>query len=150
MARKITDKQRKNSEGRKRRLANLKPWRKGESGNPAGRPKSVTLSEAYRIALAQPFPGDPQGRTYAEIIAEKLVMNAATGEVSSAREIADRTEGRPKQMLDVDVKLLDWRELARAHGLTEDDVITEARRLIESAARSGGADSDQPPAKRGS
>jgi hypothetical protein len=150
MARKITDKQRKNSEGRKRRLANLKPWRKGESGNPAGRPKSVTLSEAYRIALAQPFPDDPQGRTYAEIIAEKLVMNAATGEVSSAREIADRTEGRPKQMLDVDVKLLDWRELARAHGLTEEDVIAEARRLIESVADSSGADGDQPPAKRGS
>jgi hypothetical protein len=150
MAKKIPVKQGKNREIGYKRPPKKTRWKPGQSGNPAGRPKSVTLSEAYRIALAQPFPGDPQGRTYAEIIAEKLVMNAATGEVSSAREIADRTEGRPKQMLDVDVKLLDWRELARAHGLTEEDVIAEARRLIESVADSSGADGDQPPAKRGS
>jgi hypothetical protein len=150
MAKKIPVKQGKNREIGYKRPPKKTRWKPGQSGNPAGRPKTVTLSEAYRIALAQPFPDDPQGRTCAEIIAEKLVMNAATGEVSSAREIADRTEGRPKQMLDVDMKLLDWRELARAHGLTEDDVITEARRLIESVADSSGADGDQPTAKTGS
>src|SRR5262245_5723846 len=98
-----TDKQSK-STGRKRgNVANLKPWRKGQSGNPAGRPKSITLSEAYRKQLAQPFPDDPQGRAYAEVIAEKMVMSAATGETASAREIADRTEGKPRQALDVDL-----------------------------------------------
>jgi len=141
MKKKAAVKQRKNTDGRKRRLANLKPWPKGVSGNPAGRPKSLTLSEAYRRALAQPFPDDPQGRTYAEIIAEKMVMSAATGEVGSAREIADRTEGKPRQAVDIDMKLLDWRAMASEHGITEEDVIREAQRLIESALDPGSAES---------
>jgi hypothetical protein len=139
---KVSDKQRKNSEGRKKRLANLKPWGKGKSGNPAGRPKSVTLSEAYRKQLAQPFPDDPQGRTYAEVIAEKLVMIAATGEVSSAREIADRTEGRPRQALEIDMSVMDWRAMAEQYGIDENDIINEAKLLIESAAAAGDSKPD--------
>lgn len=42
---KSTDKQRANSEAEARRLANLKPFPPGVSGNPAGRPKSITLSD---------------------------------------------------------------------------------------------------------
>lgn len=114
----------------------------GQSGNPSGRPKSITLSEAYRKALAQAYPDDPEGRTYAEVIADKIVMSAATGEVSSAREIADRTEGKPRQALDIDMTLLDWREIANAHGLSETDVIREARMLIESAVATGSAELD--------
>jgi hypothetical protein len=130
------------SEGRARRLANLKPWPKGMSGNPKGRPKSITLSEAYRKQLAQPFPDDPQGRTYAEVIAEKLVMNAATGEVGSAREIADRTEGKPRQALDVDLIALDWQELAKEFGLDEHEVIREALAIVKSLNGAGGSESD--------
>ena len=48
----FTDKQRENSDARARRLANLKPFPKGVSGNPAVRPKSITLSEALRRELA--------------------------------------------------------------------------------------------------
>lgn len=142
MPRRVTDKQRNNSEGRKRRLANLKPWSKGESGNPKGRPKSITLSEAYRRMLAQPLPDDPD-RTFADAIAEVLCNEAVKGNVGAAREICDRTEGKARQALDVDMKVLDWRELAREHGITEDDVIREAQRLIESANATGGAESDR-------
>lgn len=137
----ITDKQRKNSDGRKRSLANLKPFPKGVSGNPAGRPKAVTLSEAYRQQLAaQKTEGDES--TYAEVIAKMVCEEAAKGNVMAAREIADRTEGKPKQAIDVDMKLFDWRELARANGLSEQDVLNEAKRLIESATLAGGAQSD--------
>ena len=105
-------------------------WKPGQSGNPKGRPKSITLSEALRLELAKVFPGDTQERTFAEVIAQQLVRSAATGNILAAKEIADRTEGKPKQSLDVDMAVMDWREMARKYGLSEQDVINEARRLI--------------------
>lgn len=130
-------------EARKRQLANLKkPWAKGQSGNPKGRPKTRTLSEAYRAALAQPIPGDPDGRTYADKIAEMVISAAASGDVPAARELADRTEGKPRQMLDVDMAVLDWREMASKNGLNLHDVLNEAKHIIESAATPGSEEFD--------
>lgn len=138
---KITDKQRNNSEGRARRQANLKPFPTGVSGNPKGRPKSITLSEALRLQLAEVMP-EADERTYAEEIARVLCADAAKGNVMAAREIADRTEGKPKQAIDVDMSVRDWREMARTHGLTEAEVVAEAQLLIESATDSSDASSD--------
>jgi hypothetical protein len=103
----------------------------GQSGNPAGRPKSITLSEAIRLQLAQQYGED---RTYAEEIARVLCVAAVKGNVNAAREIADRTEGKPKQAIDVDMSISDWRAVAQAHGLNEQDVLREAQRLIEQSA----------------
>jgi hypothetical protein len=108
-------------------------FKPGQSGNPAGRPKSITLSEAFRRQLSQPVLNDPHGRTYAELIAARVCVAAANGDVAAAREIADRTEGKPKQAIDVDMSVSDWRQVAAAHGLNEQDVLREAKRLIESA-----------------
>lgn len=131
------DKQRQNS-GRddKGRFVQGSPngFQPGISGNPAGRPKSITLSEAYRYQLAQVVPNDPQERTYAEVIAELMCKRATQGDVAAAREVADRVEGRPRQALDVDMKVTDWREMARQSGLEIRDVIAEAQLLIESVA----------------
>jgi hypothetical protein len=74
----------------------------GQSGNPGGRPKgSVKVSSCYERTLARPFPGDPQGRTYAQVIADKTVELAAEGRIDAIKEITDRTEGRLKQTIDV-------------------------------------------------
>lgn len=131
-----TDKQRPNSEARARSLANLKPFQPGQSGNPAGRPKSITLSEALRRELAKQAPAregeEATGETLAEQIARVLCQAAAGGSVRAVQEIGDRTEGRPRQSVDVDMSVRDWRAKAKAHGLTEEDVIAEARRIIES------------------
>ncbi len=114
-------------------------FKPGASGNPKGRPKLTLLSEAIRAQLAVVAP-DADERTYAEVIAEKLCTEAAAGNVLAAREIADRTEGKPKQAIDVDLSVMDWREMARKYGVSEQDVIREAQRLIaESALDSGGA-----------
>ena len=140
MKKKVTDKQRASTEGKKRSLANLKPWPKGVSGNPAGRPKSITVSEAYRKMLAQPMPNDKDGRTYAEGIAEQIIKRAAVGDLGAAKEITDRVEGKPRQSVAVDMTVADWREMAKAAGLSEEDVIREAKRLIaQSAADASGA-----------
>lgn len=75
-------------------------WKKGQSGNPSGRPKSKTLSDAYRSKLEEPVPNDPEERTWAELIAEAQVRDAVRGNVQAAREIADRTEGRARQAIE--------------------------------------------------
>lgn len=107
------DKQRQKSRkargpGRPFEKGNAYAWRPGESGNYAGRPKRITLSEAYRNALAQIDESDPEKRTFAEVIAARQVRVAAgsTSEPSTnaAREICDRTEGKASQTVALDTK----------------------------------------------
>jgi hypothetical protein len=81
-------------------------WKKGQSGNPGGRPKSKTLSDAYKHKLEEPVPSDPEGRTWAELIAVSQVRDAVRGNVQAAREIADRTEGRPRQAIEFEDKTI--------------------------------------------
>jgi hypothetical protein len=80
-------------------------WKKGQpSPNPGGRPKSRLLSHALGARLAELKPDDPEGRTYAEVVAANLIDIACSrgaGAVTAANEIADRLEGRPTQQLDV-------------------------------------------------
>jgi hypothetical protein len=88
----------------KKRLGGItgKGFIPGQSGNPGGRPKgSVKVSSCYERALARPFPGDQQGRTYAQVIADRTVELAAEGRIDAIKEITDRTEGRSKQTIDV-------------------------------------------------
>jgi hypothetical protein len=73
------------------------PWKPGESGNPGGRPKTKLITEAYRALLDKPFPGDPQGRTGAELIALAMLKEAIKGKVNAASELADRIEGKAAQ-----------------------------------------------------
>ena len=113
-------------------------FKPGESGNPEGRPKLTLLSEALREQLAHVLPG-VDDRTVAEHIARSMISEALKGNVMAAREIADRTEGKPKQALDIDMSVRDWRQLAQAHGLSEQDVVREAKLLIESDSDSSDA-----------
>jgi hypothetical protein len=69
---------------------------------------------------------DPAGRTYAEVIAEMVCTVAATGNFQAAKEIADRTEGKAKQSIDV---TLTRTEAARYEKMVE--------RLLDKAAANG-------------
>lgn len=84
-----------------RRTQNLKPWPKGVSGNPGGRPRETPLTDACRELLSKPAPDDASGRSYAEAIAEQLGKQALAGDVHAAREIADRAEGKARQAMEV-------------------------------------------------
>ena len=81
------------------RIENLRPWAKGTSGNPQGRPRRGALTEALKAQLAS---DDSDGRTVAEQIAAALIKRALRGDVRAIREIADRTEGRPRQQFNID------------------------------------------------
>jgi len=85
-----------------------KPYRfkKGQSGNPSGRPKSKTLSDAYRNKLEEAVPDDPKGRTFAELIADAQTREAVRGNVHTARELADRSEGRARQAIEFEDKTM--------------------------------------------
>jgi len=78
-------------------------WQPGQSGNPGGRPRSLSarISEELRILLRSDCPSDGQQRTWAEVIALRLCLEAAKGNIHAATEIADRTEGRPPQAITV-------------------------------------------------
>jgi hypothetical protein len=109
---------------------------KGETGNPSGRPKLTRLTEALREQLAEEMPNASE-RTVAEAIARALIREAISGNVQAAREIGDRTEGKPKQSIDLDMQVSDWRTEAQKYGVSEQDVIHEAKLLIESIDDSG-------------
>jgi hypothetical protein len=109
----------------------------GISGNPNGRPKLTRLTECLREQLAEAMPGASES-TIAEEIAKTLIKLALSGDVSAIKEIGNRTEGLPRQSLDLDLQISDWRTLAKNYSLSEQDVINEARLLIESIDDSGG------------
>jgi Family of unknown function (DUF5681) len=76
-------------------------FKPGQSGNPGGRPRTAPLSQACRELLARPVPGNPEGCTYAEAIAQKLAEKAIEGDIRAAQELADRAEGRARQSIEV-------------------------------------------------
>lgn len=104
----------------------------GESGNPGGRAKKI-LTQALRLELAKPFPGDEQGRTYGQVIAAKLVAAAAAGDLQAAREVADRVEGKAAQSVELsdtrvpvivgpeELTSEEWQKRFAGGGETDDD-----------------------------
>ena len=90
-----------NSGSPRGRVENLKPWPKGVSGNPGGRPRRQPLTEAYLKLATQRVPGDHRGRTYADLTAERQFKAALKGSTAAAREIGDRLEGKPQQRIEM-------------------------------------------------
>jgi hypothetical protein len=122
-------------------------WRKGQSGNAGGRPKSRLLSEALRRRLAQIKEDDFEKRSYAEILADHLLeiaFSRGPAAVAAACEVANRVEGRSPQTIHVtdfaaDLQARSDQELEfyLAHNRWPDD--GEAALLLS-------APSDAPPA----
>jgi hypothetical protein len=120
----------------KNKIGNRFP--KGVSGNPSGRQKLTRLTDALRQQISETNPTAPE-ETVAEQIAQTLIKLAISGDVQAIKEIGDRTEGKPKQSLDLDLQINDWRTLAQSYSLSEQEVMNEAKLLIaESINDSGG------------
>ena len=70
-------------------------FKKGESGNPKGRPKMPDLSEAIAKILNE----EKDGRSALDAILAALRMKAAKGDVRAAQELFDRGYGKASQLI---------------------------------------------------
>lgn len=77
-------------------IANLKPFKPGQSGNLKGRPKKLP---AIDDLLAEVL-GEEDGNSTAKIILESMVKQAKKGDVRAAELLLERAYGKPKQPIE--------------------------------------------------
>jgi hypothetical protein len=76
---------------------NLKPFKKGQTGNPKGRPKLPDIREALAKVLAE----EKDGVTALEATLRALRAKATKGDVRAAEALLDRAFGKAVQRTDV-------------------------------------------------
>jgi len=75
------------------------PFKKGQSGNPAGRPKEGTSWAAVLEKIGgEKLKGSDL--TKKEAVARKLWAEAAKGQPWAINALMDRLDGKPKQVVD--------------------------------------------------
>jgi hypothetical protein len=87
-----------------RRADHLEPykWKKGESGNPLGRPKGeVNLSMRLRKQLLEALPDCKTDAVKADLVILALVEEARSGNIQAIQMILDRLEGKVTDKVDV-------------------------------------------------
>lgn len=94
----------KKTDSKKKQLDNLKPFVKGESGNPKGRPpgtENSTTRLKRLLSLVQskknPVSGKDENFTMLEQMDMAMILKALKGDVNAYREILDRWEGKATQ-----------------------------------------------------
>ena len=87
---------------------NLKPFPKGVSGNPAGKPKGTEHSKTRLkriLDLVQkkrnPITGEEEEFTVLELMDMQIIAKALKGDQRAYEAVVDRLEGKPKQTTDI-------------------------------------------------
>ena len=85
---------------------NIEPhkFKKGQSGNPNGRPKK--LPELSKI-MADILGDEKNGLTAAERILKAIEAKALKGDIKAAEMLLDRGYGKPKQTTDTNITSTD-------------------------------------------
>lgn len=78
----------------KRHKDNLKPFKKGQSGNPKGRPPKLPKLDEL---LAKVLGEEKDGKSAAEAILMALRAKAAKGDIRAAEVLLERGYGKSKQ-----------------------------------------------------
>jgi len=78
-------------------IENLKPFKKGQSGNPKGRPRKLP---ELRTLLADVLGEEKNGKTAAEKIIDKLRQKAEAGDIRAAELLLKYSYGQPVQRLE--------------------------------------------------
>jgi hypothetical protein len=77
-------------------------WKKGQSGNPKGRPKKIPELEEL---LANVLGEEKDGKTAAEAILMAIRAKAIKGDIRAAEVLMDRGYGKPKQQIDTKLEI---------------------------------------------
>jgi Family of unknown function (DUF5681) len=100
-------------------------FRKGQSGNPSGRPKSsFALERTLRERCIEVDPRDRHGRTHYEVIVAKMITVAKKGSVRAFEELNNRLFGKAPQSIALSGNVgLTTREERVAHILDKIDAL---------------------------
>ena len=79
---------------------NLKPFKKGQTGNPNGRPKLPDIKAILEEVLSEK---NDSGMTAAEALMKKLRQMGAAGTLKAMEMLLDRAYGKPKQTIDTNI-----------------------------------------------
>lgn len=89
-----------NSDKKRDRIANLKPFQPGQSGNPSGRPKKKPVTELYEKLL-----NDPNVMQMLEGSLKQMLRKGNMATVLHLREMTDRVEGKVTQPIEANVSM---------------------------------------------
>ena len=96
---KVAVKQQKNSDKKKNEHLVKHQWKKGQSGNPNGRPKSGFALNEYITDLANVELEDK--KTMLEAVVGKVYEEALDGNMTAINFLADRILGKPSQSIGI-------------------------------------------------
>lgn len=99
-------------------LLNLRPFKPGQSGNPAGRPKQVATKLIREMASEL---AEGSNETRLRRIVDALLTKAEGGDLEAVKIVFDRLEGRPRQSVSLDIG-----ERERAERMVEGMIEAEA------------------------
>ena len=93
------------------RLNNLNPFQKGESGNPAGRPKGSknrsTIARRWLEVnqnLKNPLTGVEETMSQEDLMTLALIKKAREGDVNAYKALMDSGYGAPLQQIDQSIE----------------------------------------------
>jgi hypothetical protein len=120
--------------------------KEGDVLNPSGKPKgAIDIKNRLTKMLENIAPDKIQDSkaitefctgisqiTNLDAVNAQLVYCAVVeGESWAIKEIFDRIAGKAPQAIDLDIQVNDWKSEAQKYGLSEADILTEAKLLIE-------------------
>ena len=89
------------------RLDNLNPFKKGESGNPAGRPKGAknrsTIARQWlevNQSLKNPLTGEQELMSQEDLMTLAIIKKAREGDVAAYKALMDSGYGSPLQQIE--------------------------------------------------
>lgn len=89
------------------KLDNLNPFKKGQSGNPAGRPKGAlnrsTIARKWlevNQSLKNPLTGENEMMSQEDLMTLALIKKAREGDVSAYKALMDSGYGAPIQQVE--------------------------------------------------
>ena len=102
------------------KISNLKPFKKGQSGNPGGKPKALSLVAELRKELLKGASGSHV--TNKEMVAHKLVQMALAGDVPAIKLCFEYVDGKAVQPVEhggeIDIRMETAKQLLRVVGGT--------------------------------